>query len=125
MWLKHQNKLSLILQTKIGIRLIKIWKLISKLKNQKEMPHLMAFLNKYMKEQMKTPEEQWWKVIKHLEEQFFLLIGEKLLIKIMKEKIDQVPQMVKNGLMMLRQERLKKLLQKSEVKKLKNGKFRV
>ena len=85
----------------------------------------MVFLNKYMKEQMKTPEEQWWKVIKHLEEQFFLLIGEKLLIKIMKEKIDQVPQMVKNGLMMLRQERLKKLLQKSEVKKLKNGKFRV
>jgi len=85
----------------------------------------MVFLNKYMKELMKTQEEQWWKVIKLLEVQFFLQIGEKLLIKIMKEKIDQVLQMVKNGLMMSRKERKKKLLQKSEVCKLENGKFKV
>ena len=85
----------------------------------------MVFLNKYMKEQMKTQEEQWWKVIKLLEVQFFLQIGERLLIKIMKEKIDQVLQMVKNGLMMSRKERKKKLLQKSEVCKLENGKFKV
>jgi predicted transcriptional regulator len=102
------------------------------LKSQKVMPHLMVFLNKFMKELTKIQEEQWWKVIKLLEELCFQQIGEKLQIKIMKERIDQVPQMVKNGVIMLRNKRLKLELEemeleqiKSEIRELENNQFRV
>jgi hypothetical protein len=50
----------------------------------------------------------------------------------MKERIDQVPQMVKNGVIMLRNKRLKLELEemeleqiKSEIRELENNQFRV
>jgi len=46
---------------------------------------------------MKLQEELWWKVIKLQVEQCSVLIGMKSKEKIIKERIDQVHQMVKNG----------------------------
>jgi len=103
--LKRQNH---TLATRTGIKLDKILTKSLKTRSRRVMPLWMGCSSRYMREQMKIQEEPWWRVIKLLEALFYQLTGVKFTIKTTRARIDQVHQMARCGLTMLRRLKLQK-----------------